>query len=134
VDYKKKLVDLEELIYLNEVLCKSIVAHAMNFYGIEQKELDIHIKEAEKNGRVADKVSVVQALKHYVRDWSEEGSKERDEAFPCIKSALSGLDFGHAEDGRSVKVLLPGSGLGRLGHEVASLGGKLVRHGREDTN
>jgi len=127
VNYRKKLDDLEELIYHNEVLCKNIVAHAMSFYGIEQKELDAHIKEAEKSGRVADKVSVVQALKHYVRDWSEEGFKERNEAFPCIKSALSGLDFARAEDGSAVKVLLPGSGLGRLGHEIASLQGKFVR-------
>jgi hypothetical protein len=119
------LNDLEELIYRNEVLCKSIAAHAANFYGIEKKELDAHIKEAEKGGRVADKVSVVQALKHFVRDWSEEGQKERDEAFPCIKSALFDLNLRDADNTGSVRVLLPGSGLGRLGHEIASLDGEL---------
>ena len=117
---------MEELIYHNEVLCKSIVAHAMSFYGVEKKELDTHVKEAEKSGRMADKVSVVQTLKHYVRDWSEEGFKERNEAFPCIEGTLLRLNRGREEDASPTKVLLPGSGLGRLGHEIASLEGKLM--------
>ena len=93
----------------------------MAFYGIEQKELDEHIQEAEKAKRVADRISPSQTLKHFVRDWADEGSKERDDAFPCILSTLSSLKAEAAAD-KHLKILLPGSGVGRLGTEVANLG------------
>ena len=127
VDYKKKLDDIEELINVNEIICKSIVQSAMHFYGIEQHELINHIREAAQGGRQADRVSVSQTLKHFVRDWADEGVKERDEAFPCILSTLESLKV-ELSEGKPLKVLLPGSGLGRLGHEVANLGG-LCLHG-----
>jgi hypothetical protein len=123
VNYKQKLDDVEELIYENFMVCKSIVSKAMQFYDVTQKELDEHIKEAEKSGRNADRISVSQALKHFVRDWSNEGSKERNDAFPCIIGVLENIKAQMREE-KPVKVLLPGAGLGRLGHEIAQLGGK----------
>ncbi|CBX96263.1 hypothetical protein LEMA_P111820.1 [Plenodomus lingam JN3] len=120
VQYTKKLDDIEELIYTNEVVCKSIVATAMQYYHITSRELEDHVKEAEKAGRQADKTGVSQTLKHFVRDWADEGSKERDEAFPCILSTISSLK--DSSPGLK-KVLLPGSGVGRLGHEIANLEG-----------
>jgi hypothetical protein len=122
VGYGKKLDDIEELIYTNEAVCKSMVAHAIQFYGINQQELDEHMKQAEEDGRQADKFAVSQTLKHYVRDWAGEGLKERNEAFPCLLSTLQSLNAELPEDIR-LKVLLPGSGVGRLGHDVANLGG-----------
>jgi hypothetical protein len=59
-----------------------------------------------------------------VRDWSDEGSKERNDAFPCILSTLQSLGTQTTEN-KPLKVLLPGSGLGRLGHDIAKLGGEL---------
>jgi hypothetical protein len=112
-------------MYENLMICRNIVSGAMQFYGVTQKELDEHIKEAEKSGRSADRISVSQTLKHFVRDWSVEGSKERNDAFPCIISALQ--DFrAQSTENTPLKVLLPGSGLGRLGHEAAKLGSKLL--------
>jgi hypothetical protein len=96
----------------------------MQFYGVTHKELDEHIKDAEKSGRSADRISVSQTLKHFVRDWSEEGSKERNDAFPCILSTLQNLGARSTEN-KPLRVLLPGSGLGRLGHDVAKLGCRL---------
>lgn len=122
MDYKGKLDEIEECIYENAMLCKSMVVYALEYYGIERKELDGHIAEAKKNNRQADKTSVSQALKHFVRDWSDEGTKEREDAFPCILGILNKLK----KDGKgreSLKVLLPGAGLGRLGHEVIDMGG-----------
>ncbi|KAF1828233.1 N2227-domain-containing protein [Decorospora gaudefroyi] len=121
VGYKKRLDDIEELIYKNDAVCKSLVMRAMEFYGIEQKELDEHLKQSTKEKRQADKFAVSQSLKHYVRDWADEGIKERNEAFPCILSILETLKAGSTKR-TPLKVLLPGSGLGRLGHEVANLG------------
>lgn len=103
------------------MICKDIVANAIQFYGIEQQELDNYINEAEKSGHSADRISVSQTLKHFVRDWADEGDKERNDAFPCILSTMSKLRESLDRE-KPLKVLLPGSGLGRLGHEVASLG------------
>ncbi|GAA5888340.1 hypothetical protein JCM5296_003293 [Sporobolomyces johnsonii] len=61
---------------------------------------------------------VVETLKHFVRDWSEEGKSEREALFPPILDALR--DEFPASEGK--KVLVPGCGLGRLAYEIASLG------------
>lgn len=127
VNYNQKLYEVEELIYENLMVCRGIVSNAMQFYGITQQELDEHIKEAEKGGRAPDRISVSQTLKHYVRDWADDGSKERNDAFPCILSTLSNLKSQQTEV-RPFRVLLPGSGLGRLSHDVAKLGGTLSLH------
>jgi len=123
--YSKKLDDIEELIYENESVCKTIVSIAMQYYGITQKELDKHILEAQKAGRQADKISVTQTLKHFVRDWAAEGAFERDEAFPCILSTLANLKSA-SDESKQLRVLLPGSGVGRLGHEIANLQGMIA--------
>ena len=114
--------EIEELIYTNAAVCQHMVRHAMQFYGIEQKELDDHMTRAEQDGRQADRFAVAQTLKHYVRDWADEGAKERNEAFPCILNMLDNIKA-EASTGSRLKVLLPGSGMGRLGHDVANLRG-----------
>jgi hypothetical protein len=124
VNYKQKLDDVEELIFENLMICKDIIHNAMEYYGVTQQELDKHIKEAEGSARQADSYSAGQTLKHFVRDWADEGSKERNDAFPCILSTISNLK-GDLSEGQPLKVMLPGSGVGRLGHEVAKLGGRL---------
>ena len=101
----------------------------MQFYNIDQKELDDHMTRAEKDGRQADRFAVAQTLKHYVRDWADEGAKERNEAFPCILSLLESIKSESSEETK-LKVLLPGSGMGRLGHDVANLGGLLPLNAR----
>ncbi|KAH7033567.1 N2227-like protein-domain-containing protein [Microdochium trichocladiopsis] len=140
-NYKRKLNELEHHIATNAHLANGIANHAMKFYGITEKELNEFIRAEEAAGRGSERHSVIQAMKHYVRDWSIEGAEERDAAFPCILSALEGVRESlleaptevSGEDGqrqqqdegraRVLRVLLPGSGLGRLGHEVAGLGG-----------
>lgn len=60
-------------------------------------------------------------MKHYVRDWAEEGQGERDEAFPCILSQLNQMD----RAGKTpLKILVPGGGVGRLAHTIAGLDGE----------
>jgi carnosine N-methyltransferase len=127
VGYAKKLNELEQLVYVNAAVSRSMVRHAMDFYSIDQAELDAHMKQAEKDKRQADKFATAQTLKHFVRDWADEGLKERNEAFPCILNTLSAIKA-ESPEGPSLKVLLPGSGVGRLGHDVANLGGE-CNHG-----
>ncbi|TLD29148.1 hypothetical protein PspLS_04003 [Pyricularia sp. CBS 133598] len=118
--YSAKLDTAEELADANGQLCKRIVETALEFYQLKPRELRDHIAALKHAGRTPDRISVSQALKHYVRDWSSEGQSERDDAFPCIKSTLQ--SFFPDRETAPVKLLLPGAGLGRLGHDVAALG------------
>ncbi|KAF5854990.1 hypothetical protein ETB97_010354 [Aspergillus alliaceus] len=59
------------------------------------------------------------AFGHLLRDWSTQGTKERQAVFPPI---LGGLEQHFGENGRGSKVLVPGSGMGRLASDIADLG------------
>lgn len=89
----------------------------MAYYNISVEELKGHAKELQSYGRKVDKTSTAQTLKHFVRDWTDSGILEREVTFPCILATLKDII-----PDASAKVLLPGSGLNRLAHEVANLG------------
>lgn len=59
------------------------------------------------------------AFGHLSRDWSTQGAKERQAVFPPVLDALE-QHFGG--NGRGEKVLVPGSGMGRLASDIADLG------------
>ncbi|KAK8018804.1 hypothetical protein PG991_007994 [Apiospora marii] len=76
VNYRQKLNDLDHLIDRNGLLCDAIAQHALAYYDIPEAELMRFVRDEEKAGRrrqQPERVSVVQAMKHYVRDWSTEG-------------------------------------------------------------
>lgn len=125
IHYSEKFTQIEQLVKRNQDLCDRIVTNALQFYEIEQSEVDAHIHELEANGRKADKVAVSQALKHIVRDWTESGGAyERDACFSCLLKTLDTLFPDRDNDASQVRVLLPGSGLGRLGRDMAQKGGE----------
>ncbi|KAK6343462.1 hypothetical protein TWF730_011051 [Orbilia blumenaviensis] len=121
ISYEENFARVESLLRQNHFLCEDIVNEALAYYEIGRDELVKHIADADKRAIVADKISVSQSLKHIGRDWTEDGINERSSAFPCILDTLQSLF--PSREGSDYKVLLPGSGLGRLGYEVAALGG-----------
>ncbi|KAK8121357.1 hypothetical protein PG999_005477 [Apiospora kogelbergensis] len=129
VNYRQKLNTLDHLIDRNALLSDAIAAHAQSFYAVSDPELSEFARDEAEAGRPAERVSVVQALKHYVRDWSVEGARERDPAFACLLRTLEGLYPDRLDGGNNnasappARVLVPGAGLGRLGYEVEALGG-----------
>ena len=96
----------------------------MQYYNIAEAELVSFSDQLAKDGTASDHTSVTQAMKHFVRDWSEDGIEEREAVFPQILETLEGLFPGRWGDENEVKVLVPGSGLGRMAHEVDGLGGE----------
>jgi carnosine N-methyltransferase len=58
-------------------------------------------------------------LRQMVRDWSEEGASERRNSYDRIISTLQEL---FPRDRSSVRVLVPGAGLGRLAYDIAKHG------------
>ncbi|KAF2835463.1 N2227-domain-containing protein [Patellaria atrata CBS 101060] len=123
VRYSEKLNINEQLIWKNHQLCEEIVRAALDFYDITSNELEGFIHESEAKSEPADRISVSQALKHYVRDWSGEGAHER-KTFSCILNTLA-VYAPPLEQRISnpLRVLIPGAGLGRLGFNITALDG-----------
>ncbi|KAL4863510.1 hypothetical protein BDV12DRAFT_177438 [Aspergillus spectabilis] len=120
VGYTKKFNTVEHLFDDNDKIARDIVRHGLEFYGIEQSELNEFIAEVEKEKKIPDRTSVVQAMKHFVRDWSEEGLFEREDAVRCI---LDNLRRMKRSEEKPVRLLAPGAGAGRLGYDIDALGG-----------
>ncbi|KAJ1263605.1 hypothetical protein BS78_09G198600 [Paspalum vaginatum] len=73
-----------------------------------------------------DKVRCI--IRNIVRDWGEEGQKERDECYKPILEELNRL-FPNRSNQRPPSCLVPGAGLGRLALEISSMG--FVSQGNE---
>jgi carnosine N-methyltransferase len=99
------------LIEKNQYLMNEIVENQQFYPPSDRIKTD-----QETTPRDHDKVR--STLRQFVREWSHEGKNERDECFLPIISALQHY-FPNPTD---TKVLVPGSGLGRLPYEIASLG------------
>ncbi|KAI6100907.1 N2227-domain-containing protein [Pisolithus croceorrhizus] len=59
-------------------------------------------------------------IKLFVRDWSRDGKTERDLCYEPMKKALE--EHFEGKDRSTLRVLVPGAGLGRLAYDVARLG------------
>ncbi|KAF4312315.1 hypothetical protein GTA08_BOTSDO12274 [Botryosphaeria dothidea] len=125
IRYSKKLNTVDHLILKNAEIAHAIVNHGLDFYEIDMKELEDFVDETQDEPTGDSKTNVLQAMKHFVRDWSEEGLHERQPTFPCIVNAIQ-REFPvetRTENAAPIKVLVPGAGLGRLAHEIAALEG-----------
>jgi hypothetical protein len=68
------------------------------------------------------------AFGHLSRDWSAQGTEERHTVFPPL---LAGLEQHFGGHGGGKKVLVPGSGMGRLASDIADLGASHLSSGVE---
>lgn len=62
---------------------------------------------------------VRESLKHFIRDWSAAGSSERQRIFDPILNVLRQVN---SSERPTKRILVPGSGLGRLAWEISELG------------
>jgi SAM-dependent methyltransferase len=111
----------------NAVLAQDILSHNLQYYGISRPELEAFVQETTSNSTY-QKGTTLYAMKHFARDWSTEGAHERAATYPCV---LQALDNAFPLEDRTTQqsptlVLVPGSGLGRLGHEIAAQAGFAV--------
>ncbi|ETN43496.1 uncharacterized protein HMPREF1541_02655 [Cyphellophora europaea CBS 101466] len=121
IKYDSNFDEARSLLDVNAIVCNEIVSSALTFYNISRIELDDFIDARAGRMDKGLRTSVSQALKHLVRDWSSEGHVERDVTFPFIFDALdSYLPVPNATHPATQSVLVPGAGLGRLAHEIAT--------------
>ncbi|BGP54639.1 hypothetical protein JCM8202v2_002226 [Rhodotorula sphaerocarpa] len=102
----------EDAVELNSVVTDELAALAFAQARRDGVPIGLRSQFWRENGRV------VETLKHFVRDWSADGQREREVLFPPILEALE-REFANPE---LRKVLLPGCGLARLAYEIAEKG------------
>lgn len=111
IDYPSKLGRLDQATTVNAVVTSAITDLALRELGVNGSEVE------KRDGGSLFRTREV--LLHFVRDWSEEGADERNVIFEPILDALR--DVPEADRG-AMRVLVPGSGLGRLAWEISQLG------------
>jgi len=112
IGYPKKLDLLQDVTNLNQFITDRIVDLALDEFP------NLHT-ENRISSDFADLVRVRESLKHFVRDWSDEGAAERTRIFAPILHLFQEVD---AKEREGMKILVPGCGLGRLAWEIAQLG------------
>jgi hypothetical protein len=121
IGYAEKLERLERAIEVNAVVSSGIYRLATakgEDTGMGSVVEDVYVE-------VEDHAKVREALKHFVRDWSEDGRGERSQAFGLVLDALKRLES-EVSGRRGKRVLVPGAGLGRLAWEISQLGSFLI--------
>lgn len=114
IGYEEKLDTSQEIINRNGIVAKGVVELMEEEVPALALAADRIRKEDSK-----DLSSVRQTFKHFVRDWSAEGSSERTIIFEPILDVLDAVPL---DKRRDTKVLLPGCGLGRLAWEISNRG------------
>ncbi|TBU55857.1 N2227-domain-containing protein [Dichomitus squalens] len=114
--YTQKLARLEMSIDTNAIVSEAIANLAREEFA---DELSHEQHGMPKYGILGDIGRVRESLKHFVRDWSDEGRTEREKIFQPILDVLRDVP---GEKRREMQVLVPGAGLGRLAWEISELG------------
>lgn len=110
IGYPAKLDRLAQVTNANGKITDAIARLA-------ETEFDIDLPP--RGGSSMDLMRVRESLKHFIRDWSSDGIREREKIFTPILDVLRKVDV---DERRSKRVLVPGSGLGRLAWEISELG------------
>ena len=112
IGYPKKLDQLAYVTTLNAMITDGIVQLA-------QEEFPSLLYQRRHTMVSLDLARVRESLKHFIRDWSEEGARERTRTFSPILDVLNEVDPSQRAE---MKILIPGCGLGRLAWEISQLG------------
>jgi SAM-dependent methyltransferase len=104
-------------------VASDIVAANLAYYDISASELSDFIALHERQENWDDQDRVNEALQHVVRDWSDEGLHERAVPLAALTKLIDTHFPDRDNDEGPVRILVPGSGLGRLAHAVAALPG-----------
>lgn len=108
---------------VNGQLSEEIVQAGLDYYDVTDEELNEFITENEEKSQWDNQAAITDALNHYVRDWSDDGLHERGPTFnPILETIKEHFPDRATRKEGPVTVMIPGQGLGRLPHDVASLG------------
>lgn len=121
--YKETFEHAKKGWEVNGQLSEEIVQTGLAYYGVTDEELNEFISENEEKSEWDNQAAITDAINHYVRDWSSDGLHERIPTFdPILETIKKHFPDRATRKEGPVTVMIPGQGLGRLPHDVASLG------------
>jgi len=117
--YQDTLDDLKQAVEKNMEVIQHILLDVDGMFENVSHQKDAKEVDPRVRPTAMDMDKVQSTIKQIVRDWSSAGAEERAK---CYDPLLAALDSLHPDNRHLVKVLVPGSGLGRLAWEIASRG------------
>lgn len=119
VGYLKKLAKIDQSISYNQKILSAIADGAVKSFGISYKDFDL-LRGSNNSNTSSTNYRVIEALGHYIRDWSPDGDAELKPMMNYITEQLNRVIPVHER--LKTCVIIPGLGLGRIAHEIASVG------------
>ena len=117
-NFKDRIAKTKETIEQNQNLLNNIVKiykPPSSFYeGIDKEEI--------KQQRFQEGKYIYNVFTYILRDWTIEREKEREESYGYIIKEVIKYFPPSSENSKNCKILIPGSGLNRLGYELCKLG------------
>lgn len=119
VGYLKKLTKIEQSISYNQKILSAIADGAVKKFGISYEDFNL-LKGSNSSNTSSTNYRVIEALGHYIRDWSPDGEAELKPMMKYITEQLNRVI--PVQERLKTCVIIPGSGLGRIAHEIANIG------------
>lgn len=114
------LQSVEMAISSNSQIAMGIFENA--FAELTRVNTELGLSEVWHDTATAEDCRIARAcIRGLLRDWSIEGAPERNATHTLILNVLR-EEFGHLRERSSIRVLVPGAGLGRFLHSVSELG------------
>ncbi|QDS70052.1 hypothetical protein FKW77_004179 [Venturia effusa] len=125
--WTKKENDLRDSIRSNAELATAIAEYSQDFfinqgYADEMQRMDEMIEFASSNCQPSNEEKAIarSAIRQIWRDWSFEATRERNACFaPILEDVIQRFN---RQDRSQIKILIPGSGLNRLGFNLSRAG------------
>lgn len=114
------LDQVDDAIDANATIASEILTSGLHAFGLNGKAAGPAM-EWRDTATASDMDKAQSTIRQFYRDWSAEGRTERQQCYWPVLQDLSEL-FAHIRDKGSVKVLVPGAGLGRLVFEICTAG------------
>lgn len=113
--YSRKLKRIDAGITQNSAMFNAIAEAAKKKYGVTYRDLGELSRQKALKSTSSSNYRVVESMGHFIRDWAN--SSETEPLLEYVKKQLDKIIT--PEQISKTCIIIPGSGLGRVAHEVA---------------
>lgn len=120
VGYLDKLKLIDRATLSNQQFLDDIAENSIGYYGISFRDFDLLKLKYSNHSPSSTNYRVIETISHFMRDWSKE---HEDEIKPMINYITKQLNtLIPVGERKNTVIVVPGSGLGRIAHEVSLIG------------
>lgn len=124
VGYLKRLKEIDHLIERNQELLYKVKTFILQELGITERHFKLlqNLKKKKHYSPSGSNFRVIEGLLHYLRDWDVHSTEEIDGILQYVINQIEHVV--PPEGRRKTCVVVPGSGVGRIAHEIATMGNR----------